>query len=331
MGRNTTIIGGGAWGTALAVHLAHNGHRIDLWLRERELVARINEERRNPIYLPGIPIPEGVTAHANAADALQGSALVLLVVPSAFARALYREIAADIPAGVPLVVAAKGIEERTLALPLTVVREEIGDSRPVAALCGPSFAQELAIGRPTVVAVSSECEDTARLLQRALSSSTLRLYTNTDPTGVQLSGALKNVMAIAAGVADSLGMGSNTMAALITRGLVEMSRLGTRLGGRASTFSGLAGLGDLVLTCTGGLSRNRGVGQRLGRGERLEDILASSPSVPEGVHTTRSARELARLNEVEMPIVEEVHRILRDEGSARDAIARLMRRPLTSE
>jgi glycerol-3-phosphate dehydrogenase (NAD(P)+) len=331
MDKTTAIIGGGAWGTALAVHLAQTGHRVGLWLRERELVAQINEQRENAVYLPGVPIPDRVTAHEEPAAALRGSNIVLLVVPSAFARSLYRTIAPSIPSGVPLVVATKGIEEETLALPLDVVREEIGAGHPLAALSGPSFAQELAAGRPTVVAISSGLERTARELQREISSPTLRLYTNSDPTGVQLSGALKNVMAIAAGVADSLGMGSNTMAALITRGLVEMSRLGSRLGGRASTFSGLSGLGDLVLTCTGGLSRNRSVGQRLGRGERLEAILASSPSVPEGVHTTSSARELARSNGVEMPIVEEVHRILREEGSAREAIDRLMRRPLTSE
>jgi len=255
----------------------------------------------------------------------------VFVVPSAFARPLYREIYGSLPPGAPVVVATKGIEEQTLALPLDVARDELGNERPVAILSGPSFAQELAIGRPTVVAISSEREETARQVQRVLSSSTLRLYTNLDPVGVQLSGALKNVMAIAAGMADSLAMGSNTMAALITRSLAEMSRLGIHLGGQASTFGGLAGLGDLVLTCTGTLSRNRSVGERLGKGERLEEILNSSPSVPEGVQTTRSVRELAERHGVEMPIVEEVYRILYGDGSPREAIDRLMRRPLTSE
>jgi glycerol-3-phosphate dehydrogenase (NAD(P)+) len=291
----------------------------------------MRENHENAVYLPGVPIPEGVSAVGETADALRGTELVLFVVPSAYARPLYREIAPSLPGGAPVLVATKGIEEHSLALPLEVAREEIGNERSLAILSGPSFAQELAAGRPTVVAISSEDEQTALHLQEALSSSTLRLYTNTDPTGVQLSAALKNVMAIAAGVADSLGMGSNTMAGLITRALAEMSRLGMALGGRPSTFSGLAGLGDLVLTCTGKLSRNRGVGQRLGRGEKLEDILNSSPAVPEGVHTTRSARALAARQGVEMPIVGEVYRILFEGGSPSEAIGRLMRRPLTSE
>ena len=331
MSRTTTVIGGGAWGTALAVHLAHNGHDVRLWLRESDLVESIREQRENRLFLPGIAIPDNVSPHGDTASALKGADLVLFVVPSPYARSLYREISGSLPPDAPVVVATKGIEERTLALPLDVAREEIGNDRPVAMLSGPSFAHELAIGRPTVVAISSETEQTARQVQRALSCSPLRLYTNLDPVGVQLSGALKNVMAIAAGMAASLAMGSNTMAALITRSLAEMSRLGIHLGGQASTFSGLSGLGDLVLTCTGSLSRNRSVGERLGRGERLEEILNSSPSVPEGVQTTRSVRELALRHGVEMPIVEEVYRILYGDGSPREAIDRLMRRPLTSE
>jgi glycerol-3-phosphate dehydrogenase (NAD(P)+) len=304
---------------------------VRLWLRERELAERIRETRENALFLPGVAIPAGVSAHVETADALRAAELVLFVVPSAYARALYREIAPSLPAGAPVVVATKGIEENSLALPLEVAREEVGKERPLAILSGPSFAQELVAGRPTVVAISSEDEQEARRLQETLSSATLRLYTNTDPTGVQLSAALKNVMAIAAGVADSLGMGSNTMAALITRALAEMSRLGEALGGRPATFSGLAGLGDLVLTCTGRLSRNRGVGQRLGSGEKLDDILSSTPAVPEGVHTTHSAKALAVSQGIEMPIVSEVYRILFDGGSPREAIGRLMRRPLTSE
>jgi glycerol-3-phosphate dehydrogenase (NAD(P)+) len=331
MNRKIAVIGGGAWGTALAIHFAQIGHRVDLWLREAELVERMRERRDNPVYLPGIAIPGGVVPHSDIGQALEGSELVLFVVPSAHARSVYREIAPSMRRELPIVVATKGIEERSLAFPLDVARDELGGELQAAVLSGPSFAPELASGRPTVVAVSSENEDLARQVQRILSSPSLRLYTNSDPTGVQVSGALKNVMALAAGMADSLEMGSNTMAALITRSLAEISRLGGALGGRPSTFSGLAGLGDLVLTCTGYLSRNRTVGQRLGRGEMLQEILRSSPAVPEGVHTTRAARELARREGVEMPIVDEVYRILFENGSPRESIDQLMRRPLTSE
>lgn len=325
------IVGGGAWGTALAVHLAAAGKAVRLWVRERELLESIAEHRENPDFLPGIRIPEGVTPFGRLSEISKAGGPVLFVVPSAFARPVYREMSGSLAADATVVVATKGIEEDSLALPLQVAAEELGDERALAVLSGPSFAQDLARGRPTVVAIASEGLEIARSVQESLSSSSLRLYTNTDPLGVQLSGALKNVMAIAAGVADSLAMGTNTMAALITRGLAEMSRLGTKLGGRSSTFSGLAGLGDLVLTCTGALSRNRTVGQRLGRGERLQDILASTNAVAEGVHTTRSAARLAARAGVEMPIIEEVERILFKGGSPREAIDRLMRRPLTSE
>jgi glycerol-3-phosphate dehydrogenase (NAD(P)+) len=289
------------------------------------------EHRDNPLFLPGVRIPNGVTPFNDLPELSAARGSVLFVVPSAFAREVYREMAPSLPPQAAVVVATKGIEEGSLALPLQVAGEELGEGRALAVLSGPSFAQDLAGGRPTVVAIASERIETARAVQEALSSASLRLYTNADPLGVQLSGALKNVMAIAAGVADSLGMGSNTMAALITRGLAEITRLGTKLGGLPTTFSGLAGLGDLVLTCTGALSRNRNVGQRLGRGERLQDILASTKAVAEGVHTTRSAARMAAGAGVEMPIVEEVERILFEDGSPREAIDRLMSRPLTSE
>jgi glycerol-3-phosphate dehydrogenase (NAD(P)+) len=300
-------------------------------VREIELCERIAEHRDNPVFLPGIPIPETVEPFNRLSQISMDDGHVLFVVPSTYARAVCKEMSGSIAPGAKVVVATKGIEEGSLALPLKVAAEELGEDRTLAILSGPSFAQDLARGRPTVVAIASDRIEVARELQQTLSSSTLRLYTNSDPLGVQLSGALKNVMAIAAGVADSLGMGANTIAALITRGLAEMSRLGAKLGGRPSTFSGLAGLGDLVLTCTGALSRNRQVGQRLGRGESLQDILRSTKAVAEGVHTTRSAREIASREGVEMPIVEEVERILFNGGSPREAIDRLMSRPLTSE
>ncbi len=329
--RCATVIGGGAWGTALAIHLARLGRAVRLWVLEPELAQRITERRDNPLYLPGIPIPERVEATTDLETALGDAGLVLAVVPSQHARSVYEQLADRLPEEVPVVVAAKGIEERTLALPLQVVAETLGASRPAAVLSGPSFARDVARGRPTAVVVAAADAALASRVQANLSSRELRLYTNADPVGVQLAGALKNVIAIAAGVVQGLEMGHNGLAALITRGLAEMTRLGLALGGRASTFSGLAGLGDLVLTCTGTLSRNRGLGERLAGGQRLADVLASSRAVVEGVGTTRSALELARRNGVELPIVEEVHRILYEDSSPQDAALRLMSRPLTAE
>jgi glycerol-3-phosphate dehydrogenase (NAD(P)+) len=255
----------------------------------------------------------------------------MAVVPTPHARAVYRRLAPLLEPGVPVLLAAKGIEETSLALPSGVAAQELGAARPTAVLSGPSFAFEVARGVPTAVVVASEDLDLAVRLRDLLSSPTLRLYANPDVRGVQLAGALKNVIAIAAGVLDGLGLGHNVLAALVTRGLREISRLGAALGADPSTFSGLAGLGDLVLTCTGALSRNRRVGQAIGRGERLEDVLSRSPSVAEGVRTTPAARALARRAGVEMPIVEEVHRLLFENGSPAEAVARLMSRPLTSE
>jgi glycerol-3-phosphate dehydrogenase (NAD(P)+) len=230
-----------------------------------------------------------------------------------------------------VVVATKGIEETTLLLPTQVAGAILGDGTRIAAVSGPSFAEEVARGVPTAVVVAAEDLSLAEDVQARLSGQTLRLYTNTDVVGVQVAAALKNVVAIAAGIVDGLGFGHNTLAALITRGLVEMRRLGVAMGGAPETFSGLAGLGDLALTCTGGLSRNRHVGQALGRGERLDDIVASTRHVAEGVGTTRSARDLALRHGVEMPIVEEVYRMLYEDGSPREALGRLMARPLVAE
>jgi glycerol-3-phosphate dehydrogenase (NAD(P)+) len=325
------VIGAGAWGSALALHLGRAGQPVRLWMHEAELVERFRERRDNPLFLPGYHFPESVSADSSLKSVLNGADLILGSVPSPYARAVYRRMAPYLADGVPFITATKGIEEESLALPLDAAREELGSDRPVAVLSGPSFARELAEGLPTVVALASTDDELAREAQHRLAHGNFRLYRNDDPTGVQVAAALKNVMAIAAGVADSLHMGSNGQAALITRGLAEMARLGTKLGGRLETFSGLAGLGDLVLTCSGRLSRNRQVGQRLGRGERLADILSSTPSVPEGVRTTASAHALAAREEVEMPIVGEVHRVLYEDGDAEAALTRLMTRPLRAE
>lgn len=325
------IVGGGAWGTALAVHLARKGSSVRLWIREADLVARMRERHDNPVYLPGIAVPPSVSPQEDIAATVAGVDLVIVTVPSQFARGVYRELAPAIVPTARVVVACKGIEQDTLGLPLDVAGDVLGHAERMAVLSGPTFAEEVASGRPSAVVVASDDESVGQEVQRRLSSPTLRLYTNSDPVGVQVAGALKNVIAIATGISESLGMGTNARAAIITRGLAEISRLGIGMGGQASTFSGLAGLGDLVLTCTGALSRNHTVGQRIGHGERLQDILDRSPSVAEGVPTTRSVRRLAMQVGIDMPLVEEVHRILFEDGPPHEAMERLMTRPLISE
>jgi glycerol-3-phosphate dehydrogenase (NAD(P)+) len=300
-------------------------------MRERELVERMRSRRDNPVFLPGITVPEAVVPTTALDQALDGAELIVGVVPSPFAREVYATMGEAAAASVPMVLATKGIEERTLAFPVDVAREVVGDERAYGVLSGPSFAAEVARGLPTALVVASEDAELGESVQGLLSSGSLRLYTNRDIVGVQVAGALKNVIAIAAGVLDGLGMGHNTLAALLTRGLAEITRLGLALGGSPATFSGLAGVGDLVVTCTGGLSRNRTVGQALGRGERLREIVAHSSGIAEGIRTTRAARELARRAGVEMPIVEEMYLILYEDRSPRDAWAHLMSRPLTSE
>lgn len=326
-----TIVGGGAWGTALAVVFGERGVPARLWMREDDLVARMRERRDNPVYLPGIRVPEAVVPTTRLDDAVRGSGLVIFAVPSPFARSVYDGFRSALAPGVPVAVATKGIEEGSLLLPTQVAEAALPSGTPVAAVSGPSFAEEVARGVPTAVVVAAADPAVAAGIQSRLSGSTLRLYTNADVVGVQVAGALKNVVAIAAGIVDGLGYGHNTMAALVTRGLAEMRRLGVALGGAPETFSGLAALGDLVLTCTGALSRNRQVGQALGRGERLADVTARMRHVAEGVGTTRSARQLALREGIEMPIVEEVHRILYEDGAPSEAVRRLMARPLGSE
>jgi glycerol-3-phosphate dehydrogenase (NAD(P)+) len=325
------IVGGGAWGTALSIHLGGRGMAVSLWMREEELVARMRERRDNPVYLPGVAVPPSVVPTADIATSLHGAGLIVFAVPTPFARTTYAAMAGAVPYGVPIAVATKGIEEGTLLLPTQVAASCLAPGTGIAAVSGPSFAEEVARGAPTAIVVASADAVLARRIQDVLASDTLRLYTNDDVVGVQIAAALKNVVAIAAGIVDGLGYGQNTIAALVTRGLAEMRRLGVAMGASPETFSGLAAMGDLVLTCTGGLSRNRQVGQALGRGERLEDVVARMRHVAEGVRTARSARDLSRRAGIEMPIVEEVHRILYEDGSPREAVHRLMTRPLTSE
>lgn len=325
-----TVVGAGAWGTALADLLARNGHQVMLWAYEPDVVRAINDKHENVRFLAGHRLAPTLTAVGDLQKAVDGAELVTLATPSQVLRPIVRAARASLRSKAPIVVATKGIERETLSLMTEVVAEEIPEAT-VVALSGPSFAAEVVRCQPTAVVAASEKPDAAAIAQRAFSSPYFRVYTHTDVTGVELGGALKNVMAVATGIAEGLGLGFNARAALITRGLAEMTRLGTALGAEQSTFAGLAGLGDLVLTCTGSLSRNRAVGLELGKGRKLEEILRETETVAEGVVTAQSARELAAREGVEMPIVDTVNRVLFEGQPARSAIAALMTRELRSE
>src|SRR4030088_450116 len=324
------VVGAGAWGTALADLLARNGHQVILWAYESDVVEAINEKHENVRFLAGHRLVPGVTASGDLQKAVEGAELVTLATPSQVLRSIVKSARTSLRKKVPIVIASKGLEPKTLSLMTDVAEEEIPDAT-VVALSGPSFAAEVAKCQPTAVVVASTSESAAAFTQRAFSSPYFRVYTHTDVTGVELGGALKNVMAVATGIAEGLGVGFNARAALITRGLAEMTRLGVALGAEQSTFAGLAGLGDLVLTCTGSLSRNRAVGLELGKGRKLEEILKETETEAEGVVTAQSARELARREGVEMPFVDTVNRVLFEGQSARSAIAALMTRELRSE
>lgn len=320
------VIGAGSWGTALAGLLARQGHPCVLWSRNERVARQIREERVNAEYLPDVELPRDLRVTLHWPEALDAAEFVVVAVPSHAVREIVFGAAAHVPDGAVLVSGTKGLEVETLDRPSQILREVFpGHPAPVV-ITGPSFAWEVAHEMPTAVTAASEDEETARRVQRLFSTSRFRVYTDDDVIGAELGGALKNVIALAAGIADGLGYGHNSRAAIITRGLAEITRLGLALGARTRTFAGLSGLGDLVLTCTGDLSRNRSVGLRLGRGERLDDILTGMKMVAEGIKTTRAARRLARSTEVEMPIVEEVYTILFDGKPPEQATADLMLR-----
>jgi glycerol-3-phosphate dehydrogenase (NAD(P)+) len=324
------VVGGGAWGTAIADRLVRNGHAVTLWAREPDVVDAVRTRHENPRFLPGAPLAPGLGATSDYAEALRGALLVVYAAPSHVLRPVVAATAPSLEAGAVLAVATKGIERESLALMTDVVTDE-APARPVVAFSGPSFAAEVAHGQPTAVVAASADPEAARLVQGAMSAAPFRVYTSDDVVGVELGGALKNVMAVATGILEGLGLGFNPRAALITRGLAEMTRLGMALGARGETFAGLAGLGDLVLTCTGALSRNRAVGVAIGQGQTLEEALAGKDSVAEGVLNAQSARALALREGVSMPIVEATHRVLFGEQPPREAIAELMARDLRAE
>jgi glycerol-3-phosphate dehydrogenase (NAD(P)+) len=323
------VIGGGSWGTALAAHLARRGQGVRLWAREPEVVEEITERRQNSLYLPGPALPEGLSATGGLEEAVHGAETVLVVVPSEFCRGIYRQLRPLISPGTVVASATKGIEIDTLRRMTEVASEELS-GQPLAVLSGPSFALEVAREQPTAVVVASRQSRVAESLQRAVSSRSFRAYSSDDVVGVELGGALKNVIAIAAGIIDGLGYGHNTIAALITRGLAEITRLAVALDGRPDTLAGLAGLGDLVLTCTGGLSRNRRLGQALGSGKSLAEA-TSTRAVAEGVRTAVAACELAKRAEVEMPIAFQMRAVLYEGKPPRQAVDELMLRRLKRE
>ena len=329
------IIGAGAWGTGLAIVLGRSGnHEVRLWAHEREVRDSISARRINELFLPGQLIPTPVSPTGSFEEALQGAEIVVSVIPSQHCRALFQQMLPHLDPAMLFVSATKGLEETTLLRMTEVASQVVASSFTprIGALSGPSFAREVTRGDPTAITVASKDAELAETIQREFSDSRFRLYTNDDIVGVELGGALKNIVAIAAGVCDGLGLGHNSVAALITRGLTEITRLAVACGGRPETMAGLAGLGDLVLTCTGGLSRNRSVGVELGRGRKLPEIIAGMHgAVAEGVFTTQAAVGLARARRVEMPITEQMDAILHRGKSPAEAMHDLMTRSVKRE
>ena len=329
------VIGAGAWGTGIAIVLGRKGtHHVRLWAHEADVCESIMQQRVNERFLPGRRIPDPVTAANNLAATLKGAEIVVSVMPSQHCRALFERMRPLLQPQTLIVSATKGLEEGSLLRMTEVIAQVLqrDNKSAVGALSGPSFAQEVARGDPTAITIASQDAALLRIVQQEFSDSSFRVYTNHDVIGVELGGALKNIVAIAAGICDGLGFGHNSVAALITRGLAEMTRLVVACGGRAETMAGLAGLGDLVLTCTGGLSRNRSVGVELGRGHKLPEIIANMHGmVAEGVSTTSAAVGLAHARDVEMPITEQMHAILHKGKSPREAIQQLMSRSGKSE
>ncbi|HSR12685.1 MAG TPA: NAD(P)H-dependent glycerol-3-phosphate dehydrogenase [Thermodesulfobacteriota bacterium] len=325
-----SVIGGGSWGTALANLLAETLESVFLWVYEEELVGEIRLKRENPLFLPGIRLLDPVTPTHSLEEAFGGKSVIICVVPSHALREVFRKGLSHAAPGTLIVSATKGLEETTHRTASQILRE-IGAPGEIACLSGPSFAREVSRKLPTAVASAASAPEAAQKVQEIFNRPYFRVYTNTDMIGVELGGAVKNVMAIAAGVSDGLGFGHNSRAALISRALSEMTRLGVALGARRETFSGLAGLGDLVLTCTGDLSRNRQVGLELGRGKTLGEIQAGTRMVAEGVRTAKALRELANQTGVEMPITEQIYRVLYEGKKPAEAVRELMSRGLRSE
>jgi glycerol-3-phosphate dehydrogenase (NAD(P)+) len=327
-----SVIGAGAFGTAMAIAAARAGNEVVLWAHDPDVAATIRETGANPDYLAGMPLSDRIHATNDLAEAAAFADTMFMVVPSHHYREVLTNLRGHLRDRVKVISGTKGIENESLAPMSEVTADVLGEQLAAfAVLSGPTFALETARGDPTAAVIASKDAAFAQEVQQVMSSPTFRLYHSNDVAGVELAGSLKNVIAIAAGVLEGMGLGYNTTAALITRGLHEMTRLGLTLGGRLETFAGLAGMGDLVLTCTGALSRNRSVGVLLGKGKNLDDILREAKFVAEGIKTSRAARALSERHKIEMPIATEMCRVLYDGDSPREALQRLMTRTLKAE
>jgi glycerol-3-phosphate dehydrogenase (NAD(P)+) len=324
-----SVIGAGSWGTTLACLLSDKGYDVTLWVHEKDLSEEINKTRINMTYLPDITIPDDVRVTHNIDEALKKARYVLNAVPSQYVRAVFKEAFPCMLDEAIIISVSKGIEKGTLLTVSSILNEL--SNHLVAVLSGPSFAKEVTKKLPTAVTLATEDKNTGFILQEIFNINNFRVYTHDDVLGVEIGGALKNVMAIASGISDSLGLGNNARASLITRGLVEMTRLGVAMGAKERTFSGLSGIGDLLLTCTSPLSRNYTVGVKLGQGMKIKDILSQTRSVAEGVETAESAHELSKKHNIEMPIVEQVYKVIYDDKDPALAVKDLMERSLKSE
>lgn len=330
---NASIIGGGAWGSTFAIHLSRQKIKTKLWIREKEVFEEASKSRENNVFLPGVIFPPEVSLFNSLEEAVGSSKIVFIAVPSKFCRQIYSQLAPFLSSEHIIVSLTKGIEERSLKRMSEVMEEVFSPyfSPRIVVLSGPSFSREVVESHPTAVVVASKELKLARKIQHFVSSLYFRAYSRKDIIGVELCGALKNIIAIAAGISDGLQFGNNSVAALITRGLTEIIRLGLKLGAKKETFSGLAGMGDLVLTCTGTLSRNRSVGFELGQGRSLHEITSGMKMVAEGITTTLSARQLALRENVEMPICEQVYQVLYKHKDPKKALIKLLSRKLRDE
>jgi len=331
MAQRVTIVGDGAMATVCSILLNQGGHQVTLWGAFEDSIERLLQNRENQRLLPGVRLPDSVRLTARDAECFSGCTLILSAVPTQFMRGVWKRLEPHVPLGVPIISVAKGIENTTLLRPTQIIADVLGKRRRLAALSGPNIAAELARYLPGTAVAASEDADLVRLVQEVFSTQWFRVYTNTDLIGTELAGASKNVIAIAAGILDGLAAGNNAKAALVTRGLVEITRLGVAMGAAESTFHGLAGMGDLVTTCVSPEGRNRTVGEQIGKGRKLQDILDGMDSVAEGVPTTRSVRELSVRHHVEMPITEAVHAVLFEGKDAINALTDLMNRQPKSE
>ena len=323
--RRVVVVGDGGWGTALAIHLARKGLDVGLWGHEAAYVAHLHEHRANPRFLPGYAIPASVTITADLPAVLPGADLLVSAVPTEFLRAVWSAHAASLPQGLAILSLSKGVEQGTLLRPTEILRQVV-PGRPIAVLSGPNIAWEVAKGWPATAVAAGDDARVVAAIREHFSSGTFRVYSNGDAVGVELGGALKNVIAVAAGVCDGLGLGQNAKAALLTRGIIEIARLGAALGAERKTFFGLSGMGDLMTTCYSATSRNRTTGERIGRGERPADVIASMAQIAEGVKTAAPVRDLARKHRLSLPISEEVYKILHEGCDPKASVESLMLR-----